>query len=194
MRVADLRALVEAQAADHAVGQAERDEALLELAGLEAGAHQDRDLAERDALAPLPASISSPTRRASSSPSQTPRTRTFSPSLRSVHSVLPSRPSLCAIRPEAAARMCGGGAVVLLQPDDLGAGEVLLEAQDVADLGAAPAIDRLVVVADAADVAVRLRQQPQPEILRRRWCPGTRRPGCSGTAADSVCQHVRRSL
>src|SRR6185369_7111761 len=66
----------------------------------------------------------------------------------------------------------GGGAedvvsraVVALQPDDAGAGKVALEAQDVADLGAAPAIDRLVVVADAADVAVALRQQPEPEIL-----------------------------
>ena len=50
-RVADLLALVEARAADHAVGQAEGDEALLEFAGLEAGAHQDRDLAERGSAA-----------------------------------------------------------------------------------------------------------------------------------------------
>src|SRR5258708_17945960 len=46
----------------------------------------------------------------------------------------------------------GGRAVVALQADHLGAREVLLEAQDVVDLGAAPAIDRLVVVADATDV------------------------------------------
>src|SRR6267143_3731788 len=46
----------------------------------------------------------------------------------------------------------GGRAVVALQADHPGAREVLLEAQDVVDLGAAPAIDRLVVVADAADV------------------------------------------
>ncbi len=45
-----------------------------------------------------------------------------------------------------------GRAVVAFQPHDLGAGEVVIEAQDVVDLGAAPAIDRLVVVADAADV------------------------------------------
>ena len=57
-------------------------------------------------------------------------------------------------------------AVVALEPDHLGAGKILLEAQDVVDLGAAPAIDRLVVVADAADVAVALGQQPQPQILR----------------------------
>src|SRR6185503_3008225 len=45
-----------------------------------------------------------------------------------------------------------GRAVIALEPDHLGARKVLLEAQDVVDLGAAPAIDRLVVVADAADV------------------------------------------
>ena len=45
-----------------------------------------------------------------------------------------------------------GRAVILLEPDDLRAGKVLLEAQDVGDLGAAPGVDRLVVVADAAEV------------------------------------------
>src|SRR6185312_10784436 len=45
--------------------------------------------------------------------------------------------------------------VIALEPDDLGAGKVVLEAQDVVDLGAAPAVDRLVVVADAADVLER---------------------------------------
>src|SRR3546814_15942208 len=44
LRIADLHALVEARAADHAVRQAEGNEALLELAGLRAGAHQDGDL------------------------------------------------------------------------------------------------------------------------------------------------------
>ena len=59
-----------------------------------------------------------------------------------------------------------GRTVVFLEPHDQRAGEVALEFEDVADLGAAPAVDRLVVVADAAQVAVALRQQPQPQILR----------------------------
>ncbi len=58
------------------------------------------------------------------------------------------------------------GAIILLQPDHMRAGEILLEAQDVVHLRAAPAVDGLVVVADAADVVVPLREQPQPEILR----------------------------
>ena len=56
-------------------------------------------------------------------------------------------------------------AVVLLKPDDLGAGEILLEAKDVGDLGAAPGIDRLVVVADDAEVAARLGEELQPFVL-----------------------------
>ena len=58
-----------------------------------------------------------------------------------------------------------GRAVVLLQPDHPGALEVALEAQDVAHLGPAPAIDRLVVVAHAADVAVLGGEQAQPQVL-----------------------------
>ena len=66
---------------------------------------------------------------------------------------------------------CGGQnvrrrTVIALQAHDGGVGEVLLEAQDVADLGAAPPVDRLVVVADAADVRRALGEQAQPEILR----------------------------
>ncbi len=102
--------------------------------------------------------------RASSSESQVEVTSTFSPGTSSVRSVLPSRPSLWAMRCEAAARMCAGAAVIALQADDLRAGKVVLEAQDVVDLGAAPAIDRLVVVADAADVLQR------PHRLARAIC------------------------
>src|SRR6185369_8811078 len=66
----------------------------------------------------------------------------------------------------------GGGedmacrAVILLEADDLRAGEVLLEAEDVGDLSTAPAVDRLIVVADAAEVAARLGKQLQPFVLR----------------------------
>ena len=56
-------------------------------------------------------------------------------------------------------------AVVLFKTDHLGAGEVLLKPQDVADFRAAPAIDRLVVVTDAADVPVFLGQKAKPEVL-----------------------------
>ena len=106
-RVADLGALVEAEAADDPVGQADGDEPVLELAGLELGADQDRGIVEARRPRRWIVSSSSPTRRASSGPSQMPITSTFSPSSASVHRVLPSRPLFCAIRPEAAARMFG---------------------------------------------------------------------------------------
>src|SRR4029077_18157541 len=46
-RIADLGTLIEARDADHAIGKPERDEAILELAHLERGAHQNRNFVER---------------------------------------------------------------------------------------------------------------------------------------------------
>ena len=163
--VPDFLALVEARAADHPIGQAERDEAVLEGAHLERGAHQDGDVVEAFAVLRCSCSMSSPIVRASSSPSQ------------AAHGDLLARvvvgPQRLAEPALVVGDQAGGGAedmrrgaVVALQPDDLGAGKILLEAQDVVDLGAAPAIDRLVVVADTADVLLALGQQPQPQILR----------------------------
>ncbi len=150
-RVADLRALVEARAADHAIGQAEGDEAVLELAHLERGAHQDGDLVERmlralqllDLLADgagfllgIPGAGDGDLLARHVLGAQ----RLAEPAL------------VVGDQVRGGGEDVAGGAVVALQPDDLGAGEVVVEAQDVVDLGAAPAIDRLVVVADAADV------------------------------------------
>ena len=59
----------------------------------------------------------------------------------------------------------GGGAVVLLQADQLGIGEVATELLDVLDLGAAPAVDRLVVVADHHQALAALGEQAQPGVL-----------------------------
>ena len=50
-RVPDLLALIEARAADHAIGEAERDEAILEGAHLKARPHENGDLAQ---VLPLP--------------------------------------------------------------------------------------------------------------------------------------------
>ena len=56
-------------------------------------------------------------------------------------------------------------AVVLLQPDGAGLGKIALEIQDVADIGAPPAIDRLILVAHHADVAVPFRKQAHQFVL-----------------------------
>ncbi|EMH76398.1 hypothetical protein EHI8A_126200 [Entamoeba histolytica HM-1:IMSS-B] len=57
-----------------------------------------------------------------------------------------------------------GGAVVLLQADDLGR-EVLVELLDVLDLGAAPAIDGLVVVAHHHEAGAILGEVLEPGVL-----------------------------
>ena len=56
-------------------------------------------------------------------------------------------------------------AVVLLEADHLGVGVVALELEDVADVGAAPRVDRLVVVADHGEVAALAGQQVGDAVL-----------------------------
>ena len=76
-------------------------------------------------------------------------------------------------------------AVVLLERDRLRAGEVALELEDVADVGAAERVDRLVRVADGADVPVLARRGAAAAGTARGSCPGTRRRGRSGTPSAS---------
>ena len=152
-RVADLLALVEARAADDAVVEAERDEAVLELAHLEGRADENGHVVQimaaalqaLDGLADgarlflrIPGGMDDDlvVVRVGAVGEQ----RLAEPAL------------IVGDEMRGGGEDVGGRAVVALQPDDRGAGEILLEAQDVVDLGAAPAVDRLVVVADAADV------------------------------------------
>ena len=55
--------------------------------------------------------------------------------------------------------------VVRFEPDHFRVGPVLFEVEDVRDLGAAPPVDRLVVVADHAEVTVRKRQSLDDPVL-----------------------------
>ena len=66
--------------------------------------------------------------------------------------------------------------VVALELDGRRFGEVLLEVEDVAQVGAAPLVDRLIGIADDAEVAVRLRPGGGSAGTAAGWCPGTRRP------------------
>ena len=163
-RVADFRPLVEPEAADDAIGEADLDEAVFEFAGLELGAHQDRDPVERRALALQPFDLlADPARFLGAVPH---------PDHAQLVAAIALGPQGLA-EPFAVGRDQArgggedvrGGPIVLFEPDHFRAGEVLLEAQDIGDLGAAPGIDRLVVVADHADVLALLREQPQPQVL-----------------------------
>ncbi len=58
------------------------------------------------------------------------------------------------------------GAVVLFEADDLGLGKIFLEFKDVADVGAAPGINRLVFVAHGTNVMALARQHAHQFVLR----------------------------
>jgi hypothetical protein len=60
-----------------------------------------------------------------------------------------------------------GGSVIAFKPHHLRAGKILLEPQDVLNLRPAPGIDGLVIITNAADIVMRLRQKPQPVILHQ---------------------------
>ena len=77
-------------------------------------------------------------------------------------------------------------AVVLLELHDRRVREVALEVEDVAEVRAAPGVDRLVVVADDAQVAVRSRPGRGPTGTAPGSCPGTRRRGGSASAPGTA--------
>ena len=157
----------ELHAADHHVGDALAHQRLFQRARLGVGAVEDGDLAPRPRPGEQRARSRAATKRASSSSSAQRR-----------HGDLVAArilgPQRLALAPRVARhhRAGGGedgagGAVVLLQADDHRVGIVALEVEDVADLGAAPAVDRLVVVADHAQVAVARGEQVGEPVLHR---------------------------
>ena len=60
----------------------------------------------------------------------------------------------------------GDRAVVLLQLDDRGVGKVVLEAQDVPDVGSPPRVHRLVVITDHGHLPVLLGEKLDQHVLR----------------------------
>ena len=155
--VTDFGAFVETRAADHAIGQAELDEAVFEFAHLERGPHQDGDLVERVVLAALACLAL--------------QLLDFLADGAGFLLAVPGAGDLHFLaqhvfRPQSLAEPAfvvgdevrggcedvAGRAVVPFETDHLGAGKVMIEAQDVVDFGPTPAVDRLVVIADAADI------------------------------------------
>jgi hypothetical protein len=59
-----------------------------------------------------------------------------------------------------------GGAVIALEFDDHGLGIVVLEIEDVPEVGSAPLVDGLIGIADDAQVAVDVGQPPNQHVLR----------------------------
>ena len=169
MGVADLGALKEARPPHHRVGDGHQDEALLEGAHLEGGPDQDGHVAVDEgpfvALAPAGALDLLGHQPALGLAVPDAAHQDLGPALGLGPKGLAQPAPVGSNQARGRAQDVGRGAVVALQPDDLGAREVLFETQDVIHLGAPPAIDRLVVVAHAADIAPGLAQEAQPEIL-----------------------------
>ena len=187
--VADLGALVEAEAADDLVGEADGDEALLELAGLELGADEDGAVVERAAAALLPLDLLADAAR-------------FLGAVPDADDL--DLVALATLGPQGLAEAAGvvgdeaggggedvrGRAVILLEPDDRGAGEVLFEAQDVGDLGAAPANRSTGRRRRRSTGCGAARRAASASHTATGWCPDIRRPGCSGSGRGRL-EHVR---
>ena len=156
-RIADFGALVEPRTADDAIAETKLDEAFFEFAHLERGAHQNGDLVERMVLSFVARGALHLLDLFAD------RARFFLaiPGAGDLHllaiDVLGAQglAEAAFIVRDQRARRCqnmSGAAIIAFESYDLRAGEVVVETQDVIDLRAAPAIDRLVVVADAADI------------------------------------------
>ena len=164
-RVLDLRALVEAGAADHLVRNALADEHVLEHARLRVRPVEDCDLAAREAFLDALCDLGG----------DEPRLGVLVLDLEHAHRV-----AVAEVGPEVlllALAVVGDDAVrgaedrvrrtvVLLEGDRSGAGKVALELEHVADVGAAEGVDALIRVPYGTDVLVLGGQELQQAVLR----------------------------
>ena len=181
-RVLDLATLVEARAAHELVGQPVAQERLLERPALGVGAVHDGDvLAPVDIVVAIVgatsqhgAAGSAPSNERLDLPGHPFGFLVFAVGLETLdeRATRVLRPEPLVLAPLVA--LDDGvrrvedelrGAVVLLELDDRGIGVVGLEVEDVAQVGAAPAVDGLVVVAHHGEVAMLGRQHAHPEVL-----------------------------
>ena len=151
--VTDLQPLVETRTADNAVVEAERDETVLEFAHLEGRADEDRHVIKGMAVALKPFDFIA---KGTGFLLGVPRRMDVDLGIFRIDGIgekcLAQPPLVVSDQVGGSSEDMRGGSVVALEADDLGAREILFETQDVVDLGPAPAIDRLVVIADTADV------------------------------------------
>ena len=192
--VADLPALVEARAADDLVGQADPDEHLLQRPGLGVGAVEHRDVAG-------PGRRPRRTRLSISSATNAPRRarcrrRSRRSARRRRRRSTASSPAVGVARDHRVGRREDGlrRAVVLLEQDLAGVGEVALELHDVADrrrrgTRRSTGRSRRRRTARPGGISPSVAgpdQLARPARTGRGWCPGTRRRGCAGTGAGSA--------
>ena len=168
-RVLDFGALIEPRAADHAIGQPQRYEPVFERAHLIAGAYQNRDLAQ------FVASLAQALDLVGDGAGLffvVPHTQNADPFASIAFGEQGLAEALLVMRDKMrrGGQNMAGRPVVAFQTNHQGARKILLEAQDIIHFGAAPAINRLVVITHTANIgAARLAvgcHEAQPEILR----------------------------
>ena len=163
-RVLDLGALVELRAADDLVADLRPHEHVLEHARLRVRAVEDGQLAARHALVHEPLDLRGHEAGLGVLVGQlADLDRVALPHLGP--QVLGLLPAVVGDQRVRRRQDHLRGAVVLLQLDHGGVDVVLLEVEDVGDVGAAEAVDRLRVVADDREVAVLGGEQLEPAVL-----------------------------
>ena len=168
--VADFRAFVELRAADDLIGNGFGNKFFFKFAGLKSGAHQNRHVGVLRAVAQMIVDLVDDI-------AGFVFTVVVADNLDfGVVAVLRRRvfgdfegfaQTAVVVADEAGScgKDIGRRAVIALKADGLGVVKVFFKTQDVFDFGAAPGINRLVVVADAAEVAAFLAQQAQKKVL-----------------------------
>ncbi len=163
--VLDLGALVEARAADHLVRDGLADEHVLQHPRLRVRPVEDADLRAREALLDEPGDL----RRDEAC------LGVLVLDLEGMHGLTLAelreellRLALAVVRDDRVGRAEDRvrRAVVLLEGDRARVGEVALELHDVADVGAAEGVDRLVRIAHGANVPVLFGQELEEPVLR----------------------------
>ena len=156
--IADLHPFVKAWATNDTVGQTDGQKPVFECAHLVRGADKDRHLIKAHPAHSARATLHRLNLFADPAGLFLAIPMTDEADL---FTVLGIRPKRLAKSPFVARDDRGGGsedmrcgAIVLFQPNNMCAVEILLEPQDVAHLGPAPAIDGLVIIANAADILV----------------------------------------
>ena len=168
-RIANLHPFIETGAADDAIRQTDGQKTILERAHLVAGTHQNGDFIQPIGAQSARAALqgfdvfTDPNRFLLAIP-MTDQTQLFA-----AFGIGPqgfAKAAFIALNHIRGRRQnMRGRAVILFQTDHGSAGKILFKSQDIAHFGPAPAIDRLIVIAHAADVFMPPRQQAQPQVL-----------------------------
>ena len=163
-RVADFGPLVESRTAYDFVREPQCDESLFEFAHLKRGAHQDGDLVEGNpfVLGGLDLIADSPSLLLTV---PNPRDRRPLPKRFVGEQRLSQAPAVMRDQSRRDGEDVAARSIISLEPDHFCAGKIPFEPQDVFNIRAAPRVDRLIVVADAAQIAVRLGKEAEPKVL-----------------------------